>query len=470
MNIIKVITSEPEKEQVTDNEVLKKESEKNTDSELIPIVTESEIKNYRDDLLTSHVDLVHQAFNNAEAKEQLVKVIQKEYRFKKNTEGFEKAKLIANKLVGFDFLEQFIGDPEISDIGWNGRFLTVEGNNLIKRYSSTQLGMEDSENTIYRIVRKFADTVGKAFSPEDPILDAVAGSLRLNAMHTSLSPTGTTMSLRMIKSVMSLQESNFQDFAPDFVLDFLRVCMATGNSCLIGGETGSGKTELMKLMLSFTKIYHKIILMEDVDEMNLSTLLPDHDIYSLVTNSVVGYSELISASLRNHPTWIVPSESRGAEAFEAIEGARTGHKLLSSLHVPDCRSMPRRYVTMSSMGRTINEEALLEDVLTFFDFGFHIKTAKIEVDTDPDNLTFYKVRYLSEIVEFSPGSEGITTVFKQNFVNGKFLVTTGTFSDRFKERLAENFLDFEFPELKDSEVEKSAELNKHLVKQLERVS
>ncbi len=58
---------------------------------------------------------------------------------------------------------------------------------------------------------------------------------------------------------------NFSDFAPSYVLDFLRVITKTGCMAIVGGETGSGKTEFMKLMLSFISFSRSISrqVMED---------------------------------------------------------------------------------------------------------------------------------------------------------------------------------------------------------------
>lgn len=415
---------------------------------------DKQLASIRNDLTTNHVDLVHKSFNSKSARAELAEIIRREQRYTKDEEGLKKAKAIVDEIVGFGFIENILDDTEVTDIGWNGTFLTVERSSNIQMFKPEQLGLKDPETDVFRIVKKFADNIKKPFSNSNPILDSVAGSLRLNAIHNSVSTDGTTMSLRVIKSKMALTEDNFGDFAPDYVLEFLKMIMTTGSCVLVGGETGSGKTELMKLMLSFVPVYSKIFLIEDVPEMKLKNLLPDHDIYSLVTGNVVSYSDLVGASLRNYPKWVVPSESRGAEAYEMIEAARTGHSLLSSLHVPNCESMPRRLVTMSAKGFAINEDSVEEDILTNFGFGIHIKTAKIELDAE--KLLFYKVRYISEIMEFS--KEKNVTVFKQTLKYGRFYVTTNELSDSFHEKLGEHFKEFSFPKLKDSPIEKSDKL------------
>jgi len=276
-----------------------------------------------------------------------------------------------------------------------------------------------------------------------------------------ISPSGTTMSLRVSRPGLVLTEETFIDFAPSFVLDFLKIIMKAGSMSVIGGETGSGKTELIKMMLSFVPKKDRIFMIEDVPETRIKELLPDHDIFSLVTGNIVTISDLVQAALRNYPKWIVPSETRGSEAYEMIQAARTNHSGLTSIHSTNCRAHPRRLVTMSSMGYKINEEAITEDILTFFDFGFQIKTAYIEIDSE--NLIFKKIRYLSEIVEYSV-KDTATTLFKQVLNNGQFYVTTGQLSDQYKEKLAERFLTFDFPEMTNEKINKSEELEQILQK------
>jgi len=118
--------------------------------------------------------------------------------------------------------------------------------------------------------------------------------------------------------------------------------MKAGSMSVIGGETGSGKTELIKMMLSFVPKKDRIFMIEDVPETRIKELLPDHDIFSLVTGNIVTISDLVQAALRNYPKWIVPSETRGSEAYEMIQAARTNHSGLTSIHSTNCRAHPRR--------------------------------------------------------------------------------------------------------------------------------
>lgn len=435
------------------------------DGTLIKLVTDEEIIGIREDLVSNYPELVTEAFHSSELRQKLVTIVLEEQRYGKNEPGVKKAEYVVDEIVGLGFIEQLLkNDDTITDIGWNGTFLTVENATQRRFYTADQLQIRDPETAIFRIVKKFADAAGKPFSRADPILDSVLGKLRVNAIHKVLSPSGTTFSLRVVRPRLALTMENFSDFAPTYIIDFLKVIMKTGCMAIIGGETGSGKTEFMKLMLSFIPKTDRIFMIEDVPETHIKKILPENDIFSLVTGGVVTISDLVAASLRNYPKWIVPSETRGPEAYEMIQAARTGHRGVTSLHGPNCRSYPRRLVTMSGMGYSINETAVEEDVLTYVDFGFHIKTAYIEIDRE--KLIFHKVRYLSEIVEYSTAKVA-TTLFKQVLNNGKFYETTGLLSEEYVSRMGEHFIDFSFPKRERAILEKSPELTTLLEKAVE---
>ncbi len=424
-------------------------------------VSDNQLKSIREDLVSHHADLILSSFVSNESRKALVDIVFKEQRFSNDDTGHDKAEYIVSEIVGLGFIEKIlIDDDSITDIGWNGTFLTVQSNDRYQVFTPEELMLDDPETAIFRIVKKFADSVGKSFNRSYPILDSVAGNLRISAMHQICSPDGTTMSLRVVKPNLALKEENFTDFAPEFVLDFLRTVMATRANVVVAGETGSGKTELLKLLLSFSNKEDRILMIEDVQETHVKTLLPEHDIYSWVTSEKVKIIDEVVTSLRNFPKWIVVSETRGSEAYEMIQAALTDHKIITTVHAVSCRAIPRRFITMSSMGYSVNEKSVEEDILTYFDFGIHIKTLKVPIDREK-NL-FRIVRYLSEVVEYS--TEGIKTLFKQTYYYGKFYVTTGELSEGFKERMGEKFVNFDFPVMKNQEIEKSEELTKFLRK------
>ena len=241
------------------------------------------------------------------------------------------------------------------------------------------------------------------------------------------------MSIRVTRPILALNEDNFKNFAPMYILDLFQAMIEVGSNIAIAGETGTGKTELQKLLVGFIPWDQKIVTGEDTLEGHFKTLYPDKDIMSWLTTNSVSFTDLIKAALRNNPAWIIISETRGKEAYEMIQSVLSGHRIITTLHSVNARAIPSRIVHMVKEGHQVDEKPLTESIYRYFDFGIHIKRKKINGKT---------VRYLSEIVEYLDGEEA-NTVFEMKVRGDKFMPKIGVLSDNFKEKLLEFDLDYE---------------------------
>ncbi|EMF0203583.1 Flp pilus assembly complex ATPase component TadA, partial [Enterococcus hirae] len=167
---------------------------------------------------------------------------------------------------------------------------------------------------------------------------------------------------------------------------------------------------------------------EDVQESHIKVLFPEKDIYSWIITPKESISDLVKACLRNNPKWILVSETRGSEAYEMLQAVLSGHFVVTTLHAVSAKAIPRRFVNMCASKFSINEDIVSEDIYRYFDFGVHIKKTIIDGKV---------IRYLNEIVEFTP--DGANTLFKQTIVEGNFVQKNllKNISNEFKERLSE---------------------------------
>lgn len=208
-------------------------------------------------------------------------------------------------------------------------------------------------------------------------------------------------------------------------------------------------TEVQKLMMSYIPNTERVIMIEDVLETHAKELFPDKDIYSWITSPEHPITEFVKAALRNNPKWVLVSETRGAEAYEMLQAILTGNNIVTTLHSINAAAIPKRFANMiANQFQNVNENSLMEDILRYFDFGFHIEKIFIrDEETGEGKL----IRYLQEIREFDFDETGdkSRTLFKQRFSRGTFYVTTGQLSDSFRERMEKNFLDYTFPQLDD---------------------
>lgn len=402
------------------------------------IITDAQLKSIQDDLIQSHAELIVKGLLDSKAREQLKNIVIKEHghAIRRNE---ELADYIVQETVGTGIIEEIIKDDSITDIGFNGTKLIIESNDAKRIYTRD---MKISDDYIVRIIQKFANAVGKDFTPKQPVLDAVFDNMRINAVHRSLSPYGTTMSLRISRPKLALNENNFKDFAPDFMYGFFKSAVEVRSNIVIAGETGTGKTELQKLLISFIPFEQKIIMIEDVLESHVKEMFPNKDIVSWITNSGTTITTLIKAALRNNPVWIIVSETRGEEAYEMIQATLSGHYIITTLHASKAHAIPRRLVNMSKIGYSVSEAALEEDIKKNFHFGVHIKKLRYKGVT---------IRYLSEVIEFDEIED--KTIFEQKFIDGTFKYKTGKLSQEFKDKILEYGKSLNFPE--DHKGEKS---------------
>ena len=321
------------------------------------------------------------------------------------------AQQIVNEAVGFGVIEDILRKvPNVTDIGYNGDFLSVETNDRKFRYKTAK---KIDEQYVDRLIQRFAVREGKQFNDTEPIFNGFSDNMRVSATYKTVSPNGSTMSLRISRKKLALTEKNFNSFAPLFIYHFLQYCVLAHCNIIISGETGTGKTELQKLLISNIPYQDKIIMIEDVQETHIKELFPDKDIYDWLTkgngkNDGVSITDHIVNALRNNPKWLMVSETRGAEAWQMFQAVMSGHSLITTLHSASNGAVPRRFIGMSSMGYHLDEESVEKDFLRYMHLGVHIRK-KI--------INGFVYRYCDELAEFVPKSEkypnGINPLFTQ---------------------------------------------------------
>lgn len=396
------------------------------------LISSTEVEQIRKALIETHADLVVRGMLDQDVRAQLERIVKRD--FKPATKGNPAViEYVVRETIGTGVIEEILQDQSITDIGYNGKELIIETNDSKQKFDTN---FEISEGYIVRLVNKFANANNKEFTAKNPIFDGRFQNVRINAVHAqnTAPESGTTMALRVVRPRLALTKDNFEGFAPLFMYDFFRAAAITRANMVISGTTGTGKTELHKLISGFIPFDDRILLIEDTPETFMKEMFPDKDVYSWVTSENVSVTQLIKAGLRNHPAWIMVTETRGQEAYEMIQAVLSGHSIITSLHATEARAIPSRFVNMAKMGYELSEEALKQDIRMYFDFGIHIKKVK---------YYGHVIRYLSEIIEFNP--DGDKTVFKQRFMDGVFYFETFDVSQSFKDRMEEAMVEMDFP-------------------------
>jgi type IV secretion system protein VirB11 len=171
------------------------------------------------------------------------------------------------------------------------------------------------------------------------------------------------------------------------------------------GNTGSGKTTLMKTVCQDIPRHERLITIEDVREL----FLPNHPnrvhlLYSKGGQGVakVTPSDLIAANMRMKPDRVLLAELRGGEAFDFLKLLTTGHSgSITSYHAESCALALERYVFMAKehdQAAIYDAEGLKRLVALTIDVIVHVVATVV---FDEGGNPVRKERYVSE-VHFDP--------------------------------------------------------------------
>ena len=207
-----------------------------------------------------------------------------------------------------------------------------------------------------------------------PLLDAESAELRLNFVHESIATNGIAVLIRKTPAKIRLNKDKLvkEDYVSLKLHDFLMTCVSGHCNILVSGETGSGKTELVKYLASHIKEDEKIITIEDTLELHLDKIYPTRDIVAMKTNNIASYSDVLVACMRQNPRWILLSEVRSAEAVLAVRNSiSSGHNILSTIHSDKASSIPMRLYSLLESSQDIDQ--FVKGLHRYIQLGIHVK-------------------------------------------------------------------------------------------------
>lgn len=192
------------------------------------------------------------------------------------------------------------------------------------------------------------------------------------------------------------------------LMGFLIAAVRGKKNIAIVGDTGSGKTTLMKAVCQYIAEHERIITIEDVREL----FLPKHPnashlLYSKGSQGVakVTPADLIGACMRLKPDRVLLAELRGSEAFDFLKLMTAGHSgSITSFHAESCELASQRYVFMSKEhpdAAMFTDEALKRLVSMTIDIIVHITAERIE---DQDGQVIGVDRYVTQ-ASFNPAQK-----------------------------------------------------------------
>lgn len=235
----------------------------------------------------------------------------------------------------FGILQDLVDDAGVSDIivpAFNQ--VTVQHN---RRNYSTAVRFYSQDN-YESFVERLLSRAGTTYSLRKPIADGMIGSFaRIHAVHASIAEGGPYLTIRFNRFArVTLADLAAGSMAPAVILDYLRAIIESGNTVLISGEVGTGKTTLVRALANTIPDDESILVIEDTAEIKLDHPHVRYLQTREANNDGVGRispAECIHGGMRMAMNRILFGEIRTAEAAEAfIDVCASGHPGVTTIH------------------------------------------------------------------------------------------------------------------------------------------
>lgn len=278
------------------------------------------------------------------------------------------------------WLREKLEDPNVTDLCLNGpdSAFIDQGNGMEPLL--TQASEPWNAELMRSWVLEQLSSAGKTWDAKHPFVDASIPTYGGHRVHVAFPPMarqGILVSLRRLPSKISVRGGSRWKSSPLF--QTLASAVARGESVLISGSTGSGKTTLATDLLQCVPHQERIIALEDTPELG-----PDHPHFiSMVSRppNADGFGEvtlrtLLKQALRMRPDRIILGECRGPEVMDLLQALNTGHGgALATLHANSPRDALRRVelLCLLASGGSIPPSSIRELLAVGVQWVVHVK-------------------------------------------------------------------------------------------------
>lgn len=341
------------------------------------------------------------------------------YKIKLTEEQMKKITYYLERdFLGLEIIEPIMHDPFIEDVSCDGLNIPVFVNHLKYGPLETNRSYNDPLKLNSFIV-KLAQKSNQEVSLSKPILQgALPEGSRVEAIYgKEISEKGSSYTIRKFRAE-PMTPIHLIEFGtmPAFLLAYLWLAVENKQSLLVSGGTATGKTTILNALSLFVPPTSKIVSIEDTPEINL----PHEHWLPMIARESEGKAEvsmfdLLKASLRERPDYIIVGEIRGAEAAILFQGMATGHAGLGTVHADKFEDLVNRM--------TIAPINLPKQLLTELNIVIFMKHVKVKTNM---------VRRVSSVVEIIEYNNKQDKFYTNEFV--KFLPSEDKFE--FKEKSA----------------------------------
>ena len=242
---------------------------------------------------------------------------------------------IDKDFIGLGAITPLLRDPYIEDI-------TIPGVGCTFIYHKFFGQMEtnicfDSDVELNSYIYRLSEKIGRPVSHSRPIVDAtLPDGSRINIVYGSdISLRGSNLTVRKFSKepISVIQLIRWGTMSPE-IASYLWMALREQLNIWICGETASGKTTTLNAIAVFIPSDFKIVSIEDTAEIYLPHRNWVRELARQTGDdkSSVTLFDLLRASLRQRPNYIIVGEVRGQEAYIVFQAMQTGHGSMTTFH------------------------------------------------------------------------------------------------------------------------------------------
>ncbi len=283
----------------------------------------------------------------------------KKYKIEIGVNALEKYQYyIKRDFLNFGKIDGLMRDENIEDISCDGVGIPIFV--WHRKYESVPSDIifrtpEELENFVF----KLAYMCGRHISIAQPLLDGTLpdGSRAQVTYGTEVTPKGSTFTIRKFKKTpLTITDLIIYNALSTEMAAYFWFLIENRHSVMIGGDIGGGKTSMLNAISLFIRPTLKVVSIEDTQEIRL----PQQNWEMMVTRQGLGTGsgaigeggigaismfDLLRASLRQRPDFIIVGEIRGEEAYALFQAMATGHLGLTTIHAEDVQGVLHRLTT-----------------------------------------------------------------------------------------------------------------------------
>lgn len=305
-------------------------------------------------------------------------------------------------------IQRFLDDKCLTEIAINrpGSLFT-ECKDGWKHYDIPELSFQHCRQ-LATLIASFND---KVIGNDSPILSAtLPGGQRAQVILDPCSEQGTVsitirkpsladFSLSELRGFgafddFTISKSGLKEF--EFVLknllaekkieDFLELAVKSNRNFVLCGQTGSGKSTVLRTLTNLIPKENRVISVEDVHEITLKE--HKNKVHLFYGKNGITASQVIEATLRMKPDHILLCECRGGESWDFLSALDSDHSGMTTCHSSGCEEAFSRLAFLArthEIGRTLPNDIIMNKLYSTIDVILYYKDKKLkEVYYEPE--------------------------------------------------------------------------------------